>query len=222
MNDLNELFKNFTLLKTIPFHSLSENRNAGNSIKKTVYNQGEIIHFDGDICTYIDIIISGKVVVERIDDSGNLMTITEFYPDDVLGGNLIFSKNPHYPMMVSAKTDVSLISLSKGLVFEFCATNTDFLKVYLEYISDHATLLGDKIKHYVNRSIRESLIAFLKNEYKLQKSSTIQLNTSKKAIADRIGVQRTSLSRELQKMKKEGLLIFDKDSITIINMDMLM
>lgn len=221
MNDIDELFKNFTLLKTIRFNSLSENRNAKNLIKKTNYIQGEIIHLDGDMCTHIDIIISGKVVVDRIDDSGNLMTIAEFYPDDVLGGNLMFSKNPHYQMVVSAKTDVFIISLSKVFVFECCANNADFLKVYLEYISDHTMLLGDKIKHYVNRSIRESFIAFLKNEYKLQNSPTIQLKTSKKAIADRIGVQRTSLSRELQKMKKEGLLIFDKDSITILNIDIL-
>ncbi|MDD4095778.1 MAG: helix-turn-helix domain-containing protein [Oscillospiraceae bacterium] len=31
-----------------------------------------------------------------------------------------------------------------------------------------------------------------------------------------MGVSRTSLSRELQKMQKDGLLLFDRGSITIL------
>jgi CRP-like cAMP-binding protein len=185
------------------------------------YNKDKVIHFDGDLCANVEIILSGQVIVERIDESGNLFTITEFFPDDILGGNLVFSKNPHYPMTVTAKTDSSLLVIQKELLFELCSSHTEFLKQYLEYISDHALLLGDKIKHYVNRSIRESLVAFLKNEYKLQRSNKIILHTSKKSLADRIGVQRTSLSRELQKMKNEGLIEFGAVSITVIDFNLL-
>lgn len=217
MTLIQDIYTNFSLLKTIPkaFWEQNAQTNRGFEIKK--YRQGEIIHFDGDHCHSIEIIIYGQVVIERIDDAGNLMTITEFLPDDILGGNLLFSKNPHYPMMVTAKTDSTLLSIPKILVFDFCATNIEFLRVYLEYISDHSILLGDKIKHYVNRSIRESLIAYLKSEYKLQNNQTLQLRISKKSLADRIGVQRTSLSRELQKMKNEGLVDYDKTSISILD-----
>lgn len=212
------IFSQYTLLNTIPRDFWHTSNNTLKGITKKSYAKNEIIHFDSDICTNIEIIISGEVVVERIDESGDLMKITEFYPDDMLGGNLVFSKNPHYPMTVTAKTPVTLISIHKSLVFELCFKSPDFLKVFLEYISDHALLLGDKIKHYVNRSIRESLIAFLKNEYHLQCTNRIQLHSTKKELADRIGVQRTSLSRELQKMKKEGFVDYDKDQIIILDL----
>lgn len=221
MNFPTNIFNDFSLLKTIPESYWKQNLNANQGIEMKKYAQGEIIHFDGDCCRAIDVILNGQVVIERIDDVGNLMRITEFYPDDILGGNLLFSKNPCYPMMVTAKTEVTLLSIAKNLVFEFCTTNMDFLKVYLEYISDHSLLLGDKLKHYVNRSIRESIIAYLKSEYKIQKSQTLQLRLTKKELADRIGVQRTSLSRELQKMKNEGLLVYDKSSISILNQKIL-
>ena len=39
---------------------------------------------------------------------------------------------------------------------------------------------------------------------------------TKKVLADKIGVQRTSLSRELSKMKNDGLIDFDSESITIL------
>ncbi|PKM93771.1 MAG: Crp/Fnr family transcriptional regulator [Firmicutes bacterium HGW-Firmicutes-1] len=218
--DLLSISNTYSLLKPIPIALLEEAFNS-KALKIKTYSKDEIIHFDGDICRIVEILLLGKVVVERIDESGNLLIITEFYPDDILGGNLIFSKNPHYPMTVTAKSDTTILEIQKELLFELCSTNKDFLKLFLEYISDHALLLGDKIKHYVNRSIRESLVAYLKNAYMLQNSNKIMLNMTKKEIADRMGVQRTSLSRELQKMKNEGLILFDTESITILDTNMI-
>ncbi|MEA4939555.1 MAG: helix-turn-helix domain-containing protein, partial [Christensenella sp.] len=44
----------------------------------------------------------------------------------------------------------------------------------------------------------------------------IKLEITKKALAERIGVQRTSLSRELTKMRDEGLIDFDSESIKVL------
>lgn len=211
---------NYSLLRLIP-HDFLEECLSKKTIKVRTYSKEEIVHFEGDVCTSIDIILSGQVVVERIDESGDLLTIAEFHPDDILGGNLVFSKNPYYPMTVTAKSATSLLVIQKDPLFELCSRDTEFMKAFFEYISDHALLLGDKIKHYVNRSIRESIVAFLKNENKLQSSHKILLRSTKKALADRIGVQRTSLSRELQKMKNEGLIEFDTVSITIVDLNLL-
>ncbi|MDP3388099.1 MAG: Crp/Fnr family transcriptional regulator [Eubacteriales bacterium] len=220
MNNLLSNKDNYAFLKHIPQAFLEECLKT-NTMNIKTYSKDEIIHFDGDKCAFVEHILSGKVVVERIDESGDLLTITEFYPDDILGGNLIFSRNPHYPMTVTAKTDTSLLVIQKDILFDLCSTNLSFLRQFLEYISDHALLLGDKIKYYVNRSIRESILAYLKNEHKLQNSYKIQLQSTKKALADRIGVQRTSLSRELQKMKNDGLIEFDAVSITIVDLNAL-
>ncbi len=94
-------------------------------------------------------------------------------------------------------------------------SRTDFIR-YLEYISDHSVILGDRIKHYVNRTIRECIISYLDYESKRQETETIRLAITKKALAERIGVQRTSLSRELAKMRDERLIEFDSDKIRIL------
>jgi CRP-like cAMP-binding protein len=218
--DLFILSNHYSLLKPIPIELLKEVINT-KAMKIKTYSKNEIIHFEEDICSNIEILLLGTVVVERIDASGNLLTITEFYPDDLLGGNLIFSTNPYYPMTVTAKSETTLLEIQKDFLFELCSDNKDFLKVFLKYISDHALLLGDKIKHYVNRSIRENLIAYLSNAYKLQNSNKIILDSTKKELSERMGVQRTSLSRELQKMKNEGLILFDAESITILKIQLL-
>ncbi len=182
------------------------------------YSKNEVIHFDGEICTHLEVVLEGKVTVDRIDVSGNILTITEFYPDEMIGGNLIFSSTPYYPMTVSASEASTIFRISKNTVFELCMTNRTFLKAYLEDISNHTLLLGDKIKHAIKRSIRESLSAYLLQESLVQKSRIIKLKITKKALADRFGVQRTSISRELQKMKNDGLIDYDSKTITLINL----
>jgi Mn-dependent DtxR family transcriptional regulator len=44
---------------------------------------------------------------------------------------------------------------------------------------------------------------------------------TKKELAEKIGVQRPSLSRELNKMRKDGLITYDPTQITIIDVDSL-
>lgn len=157
------------------------------------------------------------MVIERIDESGNLMTIAEFLGGDVLGGNLMFSKNPYYPMTVTAKEATLILEINKDRLFRLFSDNHEFLSSYLEYVSDHTVILGDRIKHYVNRTIRESIISYLNFESKKQNSSIIKLSMTKKALAERIGVQRTSLSRELAKMREDGLIEFNSVSISLLN-----
>ena len=50
----------------------------------------------------------------------------------------------------------------------------------------------------------------------IQGSNRIQLPVTKKELAEQIGVQRTSLSRELQKMRNEGLLAYDSRTIQLL------
>ena len=185
------------------------------SFKTVSYGKNSIVHFEGELCAKLELILTGQVVIERINADGSLMTIAEFFSDDMLGGNLLFSKNPYYPMTVKSKLPTVILEISKERLFELFAKNHDFLRNYLEAVADHAAILGDKIKHHVNRSIRDSVKSFLEYESKRQNSSQVQLNMTKKALAEKIGVERTSLSRELAKMKKQGLIDFDAKTITI-------
>ena len=211
-----ELMGQIDLMKSITPQEIESYLIEG-SCKITQYRKNNIVHFVGEVCSKLEIILSGKVVIERIDESGNLMTIAEFLGGDVLGGNLMFSKNPYYPMTVTAKEATLILEINKDRLVRLFSDNHEFLSSYLEYVSDHTVILGDRIKHYVNRTIRESIISYLNFEAKKQNSSIIKLSMTKKALAERIGVQRTSLSRELAKMREDGLIEFNSVSITLLN-----
>jgi Mn-dependent DtxR family transcriptional regulator len=80
-------------------------------------------------------------------------------------------------------------------------------------------MLGDKIKHYVSKTIRQSLLNYFDYESKKQNTNIIKLNITKKALAEKIGVSRTSISRELAKMKAEALIDYSKNQIKLLYLD---
>lgn len=180
------------------------------------YAKDAVIHFEDEPCLQLEVIVSGEIAVERIDESGKLLTVAEFLANDILGGNIIFSQTPRYPMTITAKQTSVILGMDKELLFELFCTNPALLRRYLEYISDHSTILSLKIRNDINRTIRESVLLFLERERKKQNTNRIRLGMTKRVLADRMGVQRTSLSRELAKMKKDGIIDFDAESITIL------
>src|SRR5690606_34224767 len=118
-------------------------------------NKGSIIHFESEKCNYWDIILKGQVFVQKFDEKGNVLTITEFKVGDNIGGNLLFSSYPYYPMSVIAKSDTEVLHIAKDFVLQLCHISQNFLVNFLTCISDKTTILTNKIKSISMKSIRE-------------------------------------------------------------------
>lgn len=181
------------------------------------YKKNSVIYLPNEKCTTFDIVLKGTVSIQGIDDKGNYISISDFSIGDTLGGNLLFSHKNFYPMMILSKTETSILHLKKDLIIKLCNCNTDFLIRFLQSISDKTLILTDKIKILSLKSIRQCIIDFLICEKYVQKSNIIKLTLTKKQLAEKFGIQRPSLSRELNKMRKDGLIEFDAHSITILD-----
>ena len=185
------------------------------------YTKDSVVHLQNEKCENLDIILSGTVSVQKIDSNGDLLTICSFSAGEVMGENLLFSHRNFYPMTITAKCDAEILQIKKELILKLCQDNSKFLKGFLQSVSDKTLILTGKIKVLTLKTIRQCIIEFLLYEYHAQKSATIKLNMTKKELAEKIGVQRPSLSRELNKMRKDGLITYDPTQITIIDVDSL-
>ena len=186
------LIEETSLFNCLPKKTIEKHLRDAKILVKS-YESNNIIHFENEKCDKLEIILKGKVVVERIDEAGNLLLVSSFSENDIIGGNLIFSKTPYYPLTVSTQSETVMLEVDKNTLFNLFLDHPDFLNVYLIFISDHASMLGSKIKNYMNKSIRSSIISFLLYESKKQSSDIVTLKTSKKNLAEKMGVSRTSL-----------------------------
>ncbi len=179
------------------------------------FAKGQLIHGEGDPCQHLEVVVTGRVAVERIGEDGNLMTIAVFREGDCVGGNLLFSSHPVYHLAVTAVQPTTVLAIGRDTLFALFQQSSDFLASYLSYVADNASLLEDKLKSYANLPVRQRVLNYLSLQQKSQGSPRILLNTSKKALAAQLGIQRTSLSRVLQQMQQENLICFDRHSITL-------
>ena len=85
--------------------------------KFITYMKGTVVHLENDSCKNLEIILSGKVVVERLDESGGILTVAEFNENDILGGNLLFSNKPYYPMTITTKQETIILEIAKDVLF---------------------------------------------------------------------------------------------------------
>ncbi|MGB4438201.1 MAG: helix-turn-helix domain-containing protein, partial [Sedimentibacter sp.] len=117
--------------------------------------------------------------------------------------------------------DVKMLHINKDLILKLCLNNESFLLDFLQSLSNKALILSDKFTSLTMKTLRQCIIDFLLFEYYAQESTKIKLNMTKKDLAEKIGVQRSSLSRELNKMRKDGLIDFNLNYITINDFDLL-
>ena len=183
------------------------------------YEKNQVIYLPNELCQTLDIILEGRLSVQRIEEEGHMLRIETFCAGNILGANLIFSTRNAYPMTVVSETASVVLRMQKDLVLTLGKTNMGFMAGLLRAISDRTLILTDKINKISPKSIRKKVLEFLAEEYRLQGSPIIVMGISKRELAERLGMQRTSLSREMTRMKEEGILDYDARTITIRDLE---
>ncbi|QCX33510.1 Crp/Fnr family transcriptional regulator [Caloramator sp. E03] len=181
------------------------------------YKNEDVIFFENEECRNLSLILEGGVRIQKIDSLGRVLTVAEFDAFDIFGENLIFGNRDKYPMTVVSNGNSIILHIEKQSVIKLCLENQKFHLEFLKTISNKAIVLSTKLKEVTLKTIRQRICEYLLWQYSIQKTNTIYIGMSKKEWADKIGVQRPSLSRELIKMKEEDLIDYDKDTITIKN-----
>jgi CRP-like cAMP-binding protein len=93
--------------------------------------------------------------------------------------------------------------------------NYHFVMQYVKSLSINSQGMNQKITIMSQKTLRENLLDYLKQQAMIQGTSKIILPISKKQLADYLGVQRPSLFRELKKLKDEKLIEVDNRIITL-------
>jgi CRP-like cAMP-binding protein len=210
-----DIFKTSTLLNKLPDKTIAEAFEDG-TILLNKYKKDELIHIEGEICNSIEIVLDGRIVIDNIDSEGEIFRITELIKGDLLAGNIVFLDNPKYPMTITTTSDVTLAEIEKEKLLKLLNENKSFLKEFLKLIAENSKKLNQKVKEKSNIPLRQKILEYLNYEKEKQRTEDIILPYSKKFLAEKLGVQRTSLSRELKKMEKDKIITFNKRTIRIL------
>ena len=172
------------------------------SIEK--YDKGTVIAQEDDNCSAIGLVLEGRVSC-----------------GDVFGEALIFSKTTTYPATVMADSNCAVGYLNKAELIKLFSLNDTILENFMMLLSDKVVMLNNKIKSISLKNVRQKVVDYILQEYIVQKQLVISLKMNKEEIASFIGIPRPSLSRELSKLRDEEIIKFDRNTITILDIEKL-
>lgn len=91
-----------------------------------------------------------------------------------------------------------------------------FLKNVFEIVAKKLRENNNRIKILTRKSIREKLLAYFENSYKVSRSKYIYLETNFKDLADYLSVNKSAMFRELKNLKDERFIKVDGKRITLL------
>lgn len=116
---------------------------------------------------------------------------------------------------VIAEECSTVISFNIYKLLTVCPSSCRFHSIVIQNlffaISEKNRKLVQKIGYMSNRSTHAKLLSYLSDEAKKQRSNNFTIPFNRQQLADFLSVDRSAMSKELCKMRDEGLILFDKN-----------
>lgn len=209
----------------------------GSRIRK--YKKDEHILLERELAGNVGTVIDGSVHIYKEDIWGNRTLLSYVRSGSLFGENLPFkniespAEGPFFEGDFSGedeaeKEGVSFISVTPSLVLflpvrrilhpcnQSCPFHHRLSQNLFSMIAAKNRRLMDKIDIISRGSVREKILSYLSLEARRQRSSSFQIPLRRTEMAEYLCINRSAMSRELNILKNEGLIDFEKDRFTLL------
>lgn len=211
------LFKNLTDIEMEPVLEIARNRS---------YRQGTHLFMQGDPLSNVYFILSGKIKIYRTDVQGKEQII------NVLGENSMFPhqgffRNDNYPAHAEVLEEASLVYIPIQLFEQFLITNPEVSVKVFGVLGDMIVDLQNRLEEQILNNTYEQIVLLLlrlsasHGEEVDETQHRITTQFTNKDLANMIGSSRETVSRTLTQLKKNKLIVSDKNGYLVVNRDAL-
>ena len=179
------------------------------------YPRNATIILEGDMLDKISIVAEGSVRSEKTDLEGDVHIVEVFEEDSIFGLEVAVSRTKISP--------VSFISNEPAKVVYITITSirkskyaTGITKGLLSMLADESIKRANKIEILAERSLRGRILIYLGVLQKKSGSREVTVRMSREQFAQYLCVNRSALSNELNKMKREGIIDFKGPKFRIL------
>lgn len=190
------------------------------SCRTGTYGRGEPVFLAGETIASMGLVLRGTVRIENNDIWGNTSILS------IVGAGEIFAEAyacvPDQPLMVDvvANEDCEILFLDAPGLFrekESTCPGHNILVRNLVAIQARKNLnLSRRIFHTSSKTIRGRLLSYFSQQVSLQGSQEIAIPFDRQQLADYLSVDRSALSKELGKMRRDGILEYRKNRFRIM------
>ena len=181
----------------------------------------EYVFFAGDEINYVGIVVSGVIEILKESLAGNKHIVAFLGPSDLFAEGIVCTASRISPVTVQANDASVVLMIPYERIIKSCGNTCSF---HISLIQNMMVVLGEKnmnlnrkLELLTLKGMREKIASFLINEARIKRSNTFQILLNRTELADYLNVSRTSMTRELARMKEDGLIDFYGSSFKIMN-----
>lgn len=177
--------------------------------------KGEILIDEGEPFESIVLVLDGHLRSVINDYYDNTSILADFHAGETVGVEEAFSGNTIAQYTLVAIEDTQVLTMNKYSVMKPCSNrctrHTQFQNNLVKIISQKNIELIQKFNHITKSSTKDKVLSYLQYVSKQQNSKYFDIPFNRQELADYLSVDRSALSFELSKLKKQGVLDFTKN-----------
>lgn len=184
------------------------------------FRKGDIVAFETDKIHHIGIILSGCVDMIKEDLWGSKTVLVRMNRDELFGETFACGEDNLSLVSFMVSSDAKILFMPFDRVMHSCTMACAFhhrlIENMVRIIAGKNRDLMRKVEVVSKRTIREKLLVYLSLQAQMQNSRYFKLPFGRLELAEYLCVDRSALTRELAKMKEEGLIDYDKNCFKIL------
>lgn len=187
--------------------------------KKRDYKKGDYVFQEGSIIEQIGIVLSGMLIIDMLDAWGNNNVLADIGPSETFLE--VYACCFKEPLMINviAKEDTTILLLNINKIIsncpKCCAFHDTLLKNLLMLTAEMNLQLSRRILHTSSKNIRKRLLSYFSYCIKENGSFSFDIPYNRQQLADYLAVERSALSNELSKMRRDGIIQYDKNHFIV-------
>ena len=183
------------------------------------FARGERILRAGEPTRYMGLVLTGSVLIEHTDMQGAVTLLGRAEPGDLFAE--AYACAPDEPLLVDvvASEACEVLFLDARRILTQCTSTCEhhsrIIRNLLGELAEKNLRFGEKLTHMGQRTTRAKLMSYFSAEAQRRGVVEFDIPFSRQQLADFLAVERSGLSLELGKMKKEGLLDYHKEHFVL-------
>jgi len=178
--------------------------------------KGKILFFDGDPALGFYVVFNGKIRVYKANPEGKEITIHIITAGQIFGEVAIF-EGKKYPANSMALEESEVGFIPKADFLQLIKKYPDISLKIIGSLSRFLREYNQKIEDLALKEVNSRIAGYLLARQAESQNHIIKLDSSKAQIAASLGTISETFSRNLKKLKDQGIIMVDNQQISVLD-----
>ncbi|MDO4544660.1 MAG: Crp/Fnr family transcriptional regulator [Bacillota bacterium] len=184
------------------------------------YRKGAIIALAEEPAEFVGCLLSGTVHMIQEDLWGNKTILSLIRRGELFGETFVCGSNQNSKVTLQAAEDTEVLCLPFYKILHSCNMSCVFhhrlIENMVQLIADRNWFMMEKMEILSKKNLREKILSYLSLQAQQQESKYFQIPLGRTELAEYLSADRSALSRELSRMKRDGWIDFEGDTFRLL------